>query len=111
MQSAKAVSRIDAIASRRVRLSMLLVLALIAMVVVVQAWQAGKAEASRSTDAEIITLAGAQRVHSQRIARLALQSANGTTQIELGMVLLDSEAQAQLLGRAEPVCGDKRLTV
>ena len=87
-------SSIDANAPSRMRLSMLLMLALIAVVVVVQSWVSGRAEASRSTDAEIINLAAVQRTHSQRIARLALQSASDTAQIELDMVLLGMEAQA-----------------
>ena len=40
-----------------------------------QVWQAQKAEATRQVDAELITLAGHQRMQSQRIARLAALSA------------------------------------
>ncbi len=36
-----------------------------------QAWQAAQAEAARKVDAELITLAGHQRMQSQRIGRLA----------------------------------------
>ncbi|HPH15423.1 MAG TPA: hypothetical protein PLC34_16560, partial [Burkholderiaceae bacterium] len=87
MPAAQGTSSTDTFAPRRVRLSMLLMLALIAVVVVFQSWLSRQAEASRSTDAEIINLAAAQRTHSQRIARLVYQSASDTAQIELDMVL------------------------
>jgi diguanylate cyclase (GGDEF)-like protein/PAS domain S-box-containing protein len=99
MQSAQGTSPTDTFAPRRVRLSMLLMLALIAVVVVFQNWLSRQAEASRSTDAEIINLAAAQRTHSQRIARLVYQSASDTAQIELDMVLTGMEAQALELER------------
>ena len=99
MQADKGTPPIDANAPRRMRLSMLLMLALIAVVVVAQSWVSSRAEASRSRDAEIINLAAVQRTHSQRIARLAFQSASDTAQIELDMVLLGMEAQALELER------------
>ncbi len=40
-----------------------------------QVWQAGNAEAARQVDAELITLAGHQRMQSQRIGRLAVLAA------------------------------------
>ena len=40
-----------------------------------QVWQAQKAEATRQVDAELITLAGHQRMQSQRIGRLAALAA------------------------------------
>jgi diguanylate cyclase (GGDEF)-like protein len=99
MQAAQGTSPADTFAPRRVRLSMLMMLALIAVVVVFQSWLSREAEASRSTDAEIINLAAAQRTHSQRIARLVYQSASDTAQIELDMVLTGMEAQALELER------------
>ncbi len=99
MQPANGTTLIDTGAPQRVRWSMLLSLGVIALAVVAQSWLSRQAEVSRSTDAEIISLAGIQRTHSQRIARLAYQSASDTAQIELDMVLLGLEAQALELER------------
>ncbi len=67
--------RMDAVAARRVRWSMLGALALIAAVLLVQGWQVLVAENLRESDAEVQTLASAQRVHSQRLALLVAQPA------------------------------------
>jgi hypothetical protein len=53
--------------------SMLGALALIAAVLLVQGWQVLVAENLRESDAEVQTLASAQRVHSQRLALLVAQ--------------------------------------
>jgi len=89
--------RIDAVAARRVRWSMLGALALIAVVLLVQGWQVLEAERLRDSDAEVQTLASAQRVHSQRLALLVAQAAEKSAADELQRVLDEARLQAQRL--------------
>jgi len=60
---------------RRVRAALYGCLLAIALAAGWQAWQAQLAEAARKVDAELITLAGHQRMQSQRIGRLAALAA------------------------------------
>lgn len=84
-------------AGMRVRLAMFGVLALIAVVLAVQAWQYWRTEQLRSTDGEIIALAGAQRVFSQRLSLLATQTASDAAPQQLVLGLADARSQAQRL--------------
>jgi len=56
---------------RRLRAALYGALLLIGIAAAAQVWQAQEAEAARKVDAELITLAGHQRMQSQRIGRLA----------------------------------------
>jgi diguanylate cyclase (GGDEF)-like protein/PAS domain S-box-containing protein len=89
--------RMDAVAARRVRWSMLGALALIAAVLLVQGWQVLVAENLRESDAEVQTLASAQRVHSQRLALLVAQPAQTSPAEELQKALDEAQVQAQRL--------------
>jgi diguanylate cyclase (GGDEF)-like protein/PAS domain S-box-containing protein len=84
-------------AGMRVRLAMLGVLALIALVLAAQAWQNWRTEQLRSTDGEIIALAGEQRLFSQRLSLLATQYASGAVPRQLARSLAEARAQAQRL--------------
>jgi ribulose-phosphate 3-epimerase len=104
--------RIDAVAARRVRWSMLGALALIAVVLLVQGWQVLEAERLRDSDAEVQTLASAQRVHSQRLALLVAQaaekSAGRRTAAALDEARLQAQRLEQLLAEHERVRKDGR---
>ncbi len=89
--------RAGAHAGMRVRLAMLGVLALIALVLAAQAWQNWRTEQLRSTDGEIIALAGAQRLFSQRLSLLALQNASDAAPQQLARNLAEARRQAQRL--------------
>ncbi len=58
---------------RRLRWAMHGALLVIALVLAAAGWTAWRGERQRSTDAELINLAGAQRMLSQRVALLAIQ--------------------------------------
>ena len=72
-------------------------LAVIAAVLVIQGWQVLVAERLRDADAEVQTLASAQRVHSQRLALLVAQAAETAPPDELRKALDEARAQAQRL--------------
>jgi diguanylate cyclase (GGDEF)-like protein/PAS domain S-box-containing protein len=76
---------------------MLGALALIAVVLVIQGWQVLVAEGLRDSDAEVQTLASAQRVHSQRLALLVAQPAQTSPAEELGKSLEEARLQASRL--------------
>lgn len=76
---------------------MLGALALIAAVLLVQGWQVLVAERLRDSDAEVQTLASAQRVHSQRLALLVAQPAQTSAAEELGNSLEEARLQARRL--------------
>ena len=76
---------------------MLGALALIAAVLMVQGWQVLVAEGLRDSDAEVQTLASAQRVHSQRLALLVAQPAETSPAEELEKSLEEARLQAQRL--------------
>lgn len=84
---------------------MLGALALIAVVLLIQGWQVLVAEGLRDSDAEVQTLASAQRVHSQRLALLVAQPAETSPAEELQKALEEARQQAQrleqLLGQLE----------
>ncbi len=84
---------------------MLGVLVLIALVLAAQAWQNWRNEQLRSTDGEIIALAGAQRLFSQRLTLLATQYASDAAPLQLTQTLAEARGQAQrlegLLGEQE----------
>ncbi len=86
--------RAGARAGMRVRLAMLGVLALIALVLAVQSWQNWRTEQLRSTNAEIIALADAQRLYSQRLTVLATHEAGEAVRQELTQTLANARAQA-----------------
>lgn len=79
------------------RLSMLGMLALIAVVLLGQAWQSFQSEQLRSADAEIIALAGGQRLFSQRLTLLAMQSASDAAPQQLTQSLAEARLQASRL--------------
>ena len=79
------------------RLSMLGMLALISAVLLVQAWQDVLSERLRQADAEIIGLAGSQRLFSQRLTLLALQNASEAAPLQLRQSLAEARKQAQRL--------------
>jgi diguanylate cyclase (GGDEF)-like protein/PAS domain S-box-containing protein len=89
--------RLGPTAGMRVRLAMLGVLLLIALVLALQARQNWHNEQLRSTDGEIITLAGAQRLFSQRLTLLATQSASEAAPFQLAQSLVEARSQAQRL--------------
>jgi diguanylate cyclase (GGDEF)-like protein/PAS domain S-box-containing protein len=76
---------------------MLGMLALIAAVLLVQAWQAVLSERLRQADAEIIGLAGAQRLFSQRLTLLAMQNSSDAAPLQLRQSLAEARKQAQRL--------------
>jgi len=84
-------------AGMRVRLAMLGVLMLIALVLAAQAWQNWRTELLRSADGEIIALAGAQRLFSQRLSLLATQNASDAAPPQLARGLAEARSQAQRL--------------
>ncbi len=73
---------------------MLGMLALIAAVLLLQTWHAILSERLRMTDSEIIALASAQRLFSQRLTLLALQSASDTAPLALQQSLTEARTQA-----------------
>ncbi len=89
--------RVGAKAGLRVRLAMLGVLVLIALLLAAQAWQSWHNEQLRSTDGEIIALAGAQRLFSQRLTLLATQNASDAAPLQLTQTLAEARSQAQRL--------------
>jgi len=89
-----AALRAGARSGMRVRLAMLGVLALIALVLAALAWQNWRTEQLRSTDVEIIALAGAQRLFSQRLTMLATQGGNAAVPQELAQMLAQARDQA-----------------
>jgi diguanylate cyclase (GGDEF)-like protein/PAS domain S-box-containing protein len=86
-------SRVD----QRVRWSMMAVLLLAGVLSGLQAWQARSDEITRSVDAEIISLAGAQSMLSQRIGRsvalLTAPAAIGGTEQPAALAALLRQAQ------------------
>ena len=76
---------------------MLGMLALIAVVLLVQAWQAVLSERLRQADARIIGLAGAQRLFSQRLTLLAMQNASEAAPLQLRQSLAEARKQASHL--------------
>ncbi len=76
---------------------MLGALALIALVLVAQGWQVLAAERLRAADAEIQTLAAAQRTHSQRLALLVAQVPKDPAPLALERELDEAVAQARRL--------------
>ncbi|MCB2001450.1 MAG: hypothetical protein KDH91_14270, partial [Rhodoferax sp.] len=89
--------RSGARAGMRVRVAMLGMLTLIALVLAAQAWQNWRTEQLRSTDGEIIALAGAQRLFSQRLSLLATQNASDAAPHLLARGLVEARSQAQRL--------------
>ncbi|MCZ4314534.1 EAL domain-containing protein [Comamonadaceae bacterium G21597-S1] len=89
--------RAGARAGMRVRVAMLGMLTLIALVLAAQAWQNWRTEQLRSTDGEIIALAGAQRLFSQRLSLLATQNASDAAPHLLARGLVEARSQAQRL--------------
>ncbi len=81
----------------RVRLAMLGVMVLLALVLMAQAWQSGRTEQIRSADGEIIALASAQRLFSQRLTLLATQIGSQAGQQQLVQTLAEARSQAQRL--------------
>ena len=73
---------------------MAVVLAVVGLVAVVQAWQAGRSESVRQADAELIGLAGSQRTLSQRLARLAALVPQEGVEARLAEELQRSQDQA-----------------
>ena len=78
---------------QRLRWAMHGALLLIALVLMAAGWQAWQGEQRRATDAELINLAGAQRMLSQRVALLALQAPADNGQA-LDNTLSQSQADA-----------------
>jgi diguanylate cyclase (GGDEF)-like protein/PAS domain S-box-containing protein len=86
----------DAPVQRRVRVSMYAVLLIVGAVSAWQAWQVEKTEAVRLADAEIVRLAAAQSMLSQRMGMLAaLLTAGDGKQAEYRKALKDSISQSQ----------------
>lgn len=75
-----AAAAIPASSHRRVRLALLLVLAAGGIHALLQGWQDRHAAAARAFDVELLDVAGGQRWHSQRVARLALDRITLTAQ-------------------------------
>ncbi len=84
-------------AGMRVRLVMLGVLALIALVLAAQTWQNWRTEQIRASNGEIIALADAQRLFSQRLTVLATQEVGAVARQELAQSLADARDQARRL--------------
>jgi diguanylate cyclase (GGDEF)-like protein/PAS domain S-box-containing protein len=84
-------------AGMRVRLAMLGVLALIALVLLVEAWHSRRTEQLRGADGEIIALAASQRIVSQRLSLLAMQYDSDAAPHQLEQVLTEARSQAQRL--------------
>ncbi len=89
--------RAGARAGMRVRLAMLGALLLIALVLVMQAWQARQFEQLRGADNEIIALAASQRIFSQRLSLLATQHGSEAAAELRAQVLAEARSQAQRL--------------
>lgn len=84
-------------AGMRVRMAMFGVLMLIALVLAAQAWQNWRTERLRSSDGEIIALAGVQRLFSQRLSLLATQHASDAAPHQLARSVAEARSQAQRL--------------
>jgi diguanylate cyclase (GGDEF)-like protein/PAS domain S-box-containing protein len=89
--------RSGARAGMRVRLAMFGVLVLISLVVLGQAWQGRHSQQLRGADGEIIALAQAQRIFSQRLSLLAMNFQSEVASQQLLQVLDEARAQAALL--------------
>ena len=81
-------------AGMRVRLAMLGVLVLIALVLLAEAAHNSRSEQLRGADGEIIALAAAQRIFSQRLSLLAMQYDNDAAPHQLAQVLDEARNQA-----------------
>jgi diguanylate cyclase (GGDEF)-like protein/PAS domain S-box-containing protein len=86
--------RSGARAGMRVRLAMLGVLVLIALVVLVQAWQGRNSQQLRGADGEIVALAQSQRIFSQRLSLLAMHFESEAASQQLLQALGEARAQA-----------------
>jgi diguanylate cyclase (GGDEF)-like protein/PAS domain S-box-containing protein len=86
--------RSGARAGMRVRLAMLGVLVLIALVVLVQAWQGRNSQQLRGADGEIVALAQSQRIFSQRLSLLAMHFESEAASQQLLQALSEARAQA-----------------